>query len=143
MLPITGKVEYRVRYADTDQMGVVYYGHYGRLYEIGRSEMVREMGFPYIELEKKGIVMPVYSVEARYRAVLRYDELITIETTLEQLPAARIEFMHRIFGEDGTLAHEARVVLVFMDMKTNKLVRAPEALIGVLKAQGPSSAPAT
>jgi len=134
MIPITSRVSYRVRYADTDQMGVVYYGNYGRLYEIGRSEMVREMGFPYIELEKKGIAMPVYSVEARYRAVLRYDELITIETTLERLPAARMEFVHRIFGENGTLAHEARVVLVFMDMKTNRLVRAPGELVEVIES---------
>jgi len=77
-LPITAKVQYRVLYADTDQMGVVYYGNYGKFYEMGRSEMVREMGFPYLEMENMGIVMPVYSVEARYRNVIRYDELVTV-----------------------------------------------------------------
>ena len=90
--------------------------------------MVRRMGFPYIELEKKGVVMPVYSVEARYKSVIRYDELITIETTVRDLPGARMEFFHRIFNEDGTLAHEATVVLVFMDMESQKLVRAPGVL---------------
>ena len=134
MQPITTTTKYRVRYADTDQMGVVYYGNYGRLYEIGRSEMVRQMGFPYVELEKRGIVMPVYSVEARYRSVLKYDELITIETTLKEIPAARIEFFHRIYNEAGDLAHEAKAVLVFMDMKNNKLIRAPEELVNVLEA---------
>ena len=62
MLPITSRTQYRVRYADTDQMGVIYYGNYGRLFEIGRTEMIREMGLPYIELEKSGVMMPVYSV---------------------------------------------------------------------------------
>ena len=101
MLPVTRTVKYRVLYADTDMMGVVYYGNYGRLYEMGRTEMVRGMGLPYIELEQAGIVMPVYSVEAKYRNVINYDELITIETTVKTLPAARMEFFHRIFNEDG------------------------------------------
>ena len=132
MLPVTSKTQYRVTYADTDQMGVIYYGNYGRLLEIGRTEMIREMGLPYMELEKSGIVMPVYSVESKYRNVLKYDELITIETTLKEMPAARIEFFYRIFNEAGKLAHEAKVVLVFLDKKTNRPVRAPEKLLKVL-----------
>ncbi len=133
MEAIKGKTQYRVIYGDTDQMGVVYYGNYGRLYEMGRSEMIRGMGFPYAELEDMGVVMPVYSVEARYRKVITYDELITIETTVKEMPTARMKFHHRIFSEDGTLAHEATVVLVFMDMKTKKLIRAPRVLLDVIK----------
>ncbi len=133
MLPITTTTNYRVTYADTDQMGVVYYGNYGRLLEIGRTEMIREMGMAYMELEKSGIVMPVYSVESKYRNVLKYDELITIETTLKEMPVVRIEFFYRIFNEEGTLAHEAKVVLVFLDRKTNRPVRAPDKLLGVIK----------
>jgi len=129
MEAVTGRTAYRVRYSDVDQMGVVYYGNYGMFYEIGRSEMVREMGFPYIEMENRGIVMPVYSVESRYRNVLKYDELISIETTVKVLPTAKMTFHHKIFNEDGTLAHEATVVLVFMDMLTKKLVRAPQVLL--------------
>ena len=132
ILPITSRTKYRVTYADTDQMGVVYYGNYGRLLEIGRTEMIREMGMAYMELEKSGIVMPVYSVESKYKNVIKYDELITIETTLKEIPAARIEFFYRIFNEEGILAHEAKVVLVFLDMKTNRPVRAPEKLLEVL-----------
>lgn len=133
MLPYTSRVKYRILYADTDMMGVVYYGNYGRFFELGRTEMIREMGMPYIVLEKAGIMMPVYSVESKYRNVLSYDELITIETTVKKLPAARMEFFHRIYNEDGGLAHEAKVVLVFLDMKTNKPVRAPERLLGLLQ----------
>ena len=132
MLPITHHTKYRVTYADTDQMGVVYYGNYARLLEIGRTEMIREMGLPYTELEKSGIVMPVYRVESVYRNVLRYDEVVTIETTLKELPAARITFHYRIFNQEGVLAHEAEVVLVFKDAGTNRPVRAPEVLMRVL-----------
>jgi len=133
MTPVTSRTQYRVRYADTDQMGVVYYGNYARLYEIGRSEMIREMGMPYMELEESGIVMPVYSVECKYRNVIKYDELITIETTLEELPEARIVFFHRIFTQEGILAHEAKVVLVFLDMECRRPLRAPEKLLEVLR----------
>jgi acyl-CoA thioester hydrolase len=139
-LPITTVTKYRVTYADTDQMGVVYYGNYGRLLEIGRTEMIREMGYPYAKLEESGIVMPVYSVESRYRNVLKYDELVSIETTLKELPAARIEFFYRIFNEEGVLAHEAKVVLVFLDMKSNRPVRAPESLLNVLRTYTNSKA---
>ena len=133
MLPHTSKIQYRVIYADIDKMGVVYYGNYARLFEMGRTAMIREMGLPYIELEKDGVMMPVYSVESKFRNVLKYDELITIETTVKELPTARMEFFHRIYNEDGGLAHEARVVLVFMDMKTGRPVRAPEKLVSLLK----------
>ena len=134
MLPITSKTQYRILYADTDMMGVVYYGNYGRLFEMGRTEMIREMGMPYIELEHAGIVMPVYSVESKYRNVLKYDELISIETTVKEVPAVRMEFFHKIYNEDGGLAHEAKVVLVFMDMKTGRPVRAPKMLTDLLES---------
>jgi acyl-CoA thioester hydrolase len=91
------------------------------------------MGMPYIELEHAGIVMPVFSVESKYRNVIKYDELITIETTVEKVPAVRMEFFTRIYNEDGKLAHEAKVVLVFMDMKTGRPVRAPEQLVKLLE----------
>jgi len=133
MLPITHTTKYRVLYADTDMMGVVYYGNYGRLFEMGRTEMIREMGMPYIELEHKGIVMPVFSVESKYRNVLNYDELITIETTVKELPAVRMEFFHKIYNESGKLAHEAKVVLVFLDRNTNRPVRAPESLVKLIE----------
>ena len=134
MLPYTSKVQYRVIYGDTDMMGVIYYGNYGRLFEMGRTEMIREMGMPYIELEHAGIVMPVYSVESKYRNVLKYDELISIETTVKEVPAVRMEFFHKIYNEDGGLAHEAKVVLVFMDMKTGRPVRAPKMLTDLLES---------
>ncbi len=133
MEPITSRTIYRIRYADTDQMGVMYYGNYARLYEIGRSEMIRESGMAYRGLEESRVVMPVYSVEARYRSSLTYDELVTIETTVRELPAARMTFHHRIFSQEGKLAHEATVVLVFLDARSNSPVRAPQKLLSLLE----------
>lgn len=129
MKPITSSTSYRIIYGDTDQMGVVYYGNYARFYEMGRTEMIRELGFPYLELEQQGIAMPVYSMEARYKDVLTYDEQIRIETTVKHVPLARMEFFHRIYKENGCLANEARVELVFMDLESRKLVRAPGILL--------------
>ena len=100
--------------------------------------MIRGMGLPYVELEKEGIAMPVYSVESKYRNVLKYDELITIETIVKDLPTARIEFYHRIYNQAGELAHEAKIILVFMDIRTSKVVRAPEKLVNVLKSWRPT-----
>jgi len=132
-LPVTSTTQYRVRYADTDQMGVVYYGNYGRFYEIGRAEMIREMGMAYLEMEQNGVSMPVFSVEAKYLYKLTYDELISIETTVREMPAARMTFHHRIYNEAGILAHEATVVLVFLDESTGRPVRAPGRLTRLLK----------
>ena len=133
MKPITTTTRYRVRYADTDQMGVVYYGNYARFYEIGRTEMIRELGMPYTELEAGGVMMHVYSVEAKYRDVIRYDELITIETMVTEMPAARMIFDHRILNGEGKVVHEARVVLVFLDMITHRPTRAPGRLVALLR----------
>lgn len=130
--PKINSTKYRVRYADTDQMGVVYYGNYARFYEIGRTEMIREMGMAYSELEAGGIMMPVHTVESKYLDAIRYDELITIETRVDELPMARMEFFHRILNEKGRLVHEARVVLVFLDRVSGRPVRAPARLIRLM-----------
>ena len=132
MIPVTTTTHYRIRYADTDQMGVVYYGNYARFYEIGRTEMIRELGLPYRELEESGVMMPVYSMEIKFRDVLRYDELITIETSVREMPAARMIFDHRILNEEGRVVNEARVVLVFLDIATRRPTRAPARLLDLL-----------
>ena len=72
------KTTYRVRYADTDQMGYVYYGNYARLYEIGRVEALRDLGFSYKETEESGVMIPVYENHSKFIAPVLCDELITI-----------------------------------------------------------------
>ncbi len=130
---ITTKTTYRIRYADTDQMGVVYYGNYPRFYEIGRSEMIRDLGYTYRELEKTGVFMPVASLTAQYRMPLYYDELITIETSIKKLPQARMVFFHTIYNSKHELVHTAEVTLVFLSKETSRPVRVPEYMIKALQ----------
>ena len=125
--------QYRVRYADTDQMGYVYYGNYARLYEIGRVEALRSLGFSYKEMEESGVMMPVYENKSRYIAPALYDELLTIRTTIKTIPAARIIFHYEIFNSLNTLVHTGETTLVFVKMENNRLTLAPPKILEKLE----------
>lgn len=123
---------YRVCYADTDQMQYMYYGNYARLYEIGRVEAMRHLGFSYKNFEANGILMPVMDLQAKYLAPARYDELLTIRTTVLELPAARIKFKYEVFNEKQELLNEAFTTLVFVNSTSNRPMRAPADFIAAL-----------
>lgn len=125
----THECTYRVRYADTDQMGYMYYGHYAKLYEIGRSEMIRDTGLSYRYMEETlGIMMPVLSLECRYRLPAKYDDLLTIRTVLRQMPSKMITFDHEILDSQGQLLNTGLVKLFFIDMQSQRRVSAPDYL---------------
>ena len=107
----------RTRYAETDQMGVVYYGNYPQYLELGRVEWLRSIGFTYKAMEEEGIMMPVVSLQIQYKKPALYDELITIRTKLKELPSTKIEFNYEILNEKGELLSTANTVLVFVDAK--------------------------
>lgn len=138
---IKGTVKYRVLYADTDKAGIVYYGTYARFYELGRTELIRGLGYAYKSLEDMGVIMPVRSVNAKYMKTLAYDEEITIETWMDKMPEARAVFHTNIYNEAGELANYSEVTLVFLDMETLKLMRAPKELTDVLRAKGIETQP--
>lgn len=115
----------RTRYAETDQMGVVYYGNYPQYLELGRVEWLRSIGFTYKAMEEEGIMMPVVSLQIQYKKPALYDELITIRTKLKELPSTKIEFNYEILNEKGELLSTANTVLVFVDAKTFRPVRCP------------------
>ena len=81
---ITSRTKIRVRYADTDRMGRVYYARYLEWFECGRSQYFRDIGLPYTQLEATGIFLPVMEVHCRYRNAPAYDEIIVVETNLDQ-----------------------------------------------------------
>ena len=116
----------RTRYAETDQMGVVYYGNYPQYLELGRVEWLRAIGLTYKEMEAEGIMMPVVSLQIQYKKPALYDELITIRTKLKDLPSTKIEFDYEILNEKGELLSTANTILVFVDAKTFRPVRCPE-----------------
>jgi len=123
----------RVRYAETDQMGYVYYGRYADFYEVGRTEMIRKLGFTYPEFEEAGIMMPVREIKIRYFKPARYDDLLTIKTSLKTLPGARITFHYEVFNEQAKLLNTGEVTLVFIGDQSRRPVRAPEKLLQALQ----------
>lgn len=124
----------RVRYGETDQMGYLYYGNYAQYYEIGRVEMLRSLGLTYKSMEEElGVMMPVLSLQMRYVRPAFYDELLTIRTTLRQLPDQFITFHVELYNEKNKLVNGGSVRLCFVDKKSNKTMAAPAYLIEKLR----------
>ena len=125
-------VKYRVCYADTDQMGYVYYGNYARLYEIARVETLRSLGVSYKSLEDNGIGLPVAEHYTKFIAPGLYDDELTVICQVDMLPTAKIVFSYRIKNEIGDLINEGKTTLVFVDLKTKKVVKAPDFILNAL-----------
>ncbi|QIP14457.1 acyl-CoA thioesterase [Spirosoma aureum] len=123
----------RVRYYDTDQMGIVYYGNYARFYEIGRVEALRHLGMEYKNLEARGIGMPVYDMSSRFIRPAKYDDLLTIRVTIPQLPTTRILFRYEIFNQDGQLLNTGETTLIFLKSATGRPGPAPADLVEAAK----------
>ncbi len=124
---------YRIRYADIDQMGYMYYGHYPRLYEIGRVEALRSLGLRYRTLEEMGVMMPVYECHCKYLQPAKYDDLITIRVIIKEMPRMRIVFFYEIYNEENVLLHTGETTLVFVKMATNRLTSCPDEILDRLK----------
>jgi acyl-CoA thioester hydrolase len=119
----------RVRYAETDQMGIVYYGNYAQYFEIGRVESMRQLGYSYKEMEKEGIILPVVEMHIKYLRSAVYDDLLTIQTTLQEMPHDhRITFLQEVFNEQGKLLTSGHVVLYFLDNVTRRRTIMPKDL---------------
>ena len=123
---------FRVRYAETDQMGVVYHGNYAQYFELGRVEWLRAMGITYRSMEDNGIMLPVISLHIDYKKSARYDDLLTLETQLVARPLVKIAFDYRLFNAEGELLATAHTVLVFMDKATGKPIKCPGYILGLL-----------
>ena len=123
-----------MHYALTDQMGVVYYGNYAQFYEIGRTEAIRQLGFTYKDIEAMGIIMPVVEMNSKFLRPAKYDDLITVKTTLRELPTGHaINFFFEIFNENDKLLNAGNVVLYFMEAVTMKRTKMPTELEEKLK----------
>lgn len=119
----------RVRYGETDKMGVVYYGNYPLYYEVARTEMIRNLGFTYRKLEESGIMMPVLSLNVKYIRPAYYDDLLTVKVFVKKMPTSRIEFEYEIYNEKEELLNVGNTVLVFLNAETNRPQQPPELLM--------------
>ena len=123
-----------MHYALTDQMGLVYYGNYAQFYEIGRAEAIRQLGYTYKDIEAMGIIMPVVEMNSKFLRPAKYDDLITVKTTLRELPTGHaINFFFEIFNEEDKLLNAGNVVLYFMEAVTMKRSKMPIDLEKKLK----------
>ncbi|MCD8102798.1 MAG: acyl-CoA thioesterase [Alistipes sp.] len=122
---ITRDIQIRVRYKETDAMGVVHHSNYVTYYETARTEMLREFGTTYRALEESGIMLPVRDVTMRFFTPARYDDLLTVRISLCEMPGVRMTFYHDVLNEQGELVNTGTVVLVFMNAATRKACRAP------------------
>lgn len=127
------EINIRVRYAETDQMGFVYYGNYATYYEVARVEALRKIGFSYNEMELNGVGMPVIDLHTKYHQPARYDDLLTVKLTIAELPKARIVFNYEVTNPEGKLINSGETTLVFMNMKTMRPVKMPNKLAELLK----------
>ena len=119
----------RVRYGETDQMGVVYHGNYASYFEIARTEWLRNLGVTYKELENKGIMLPVISLFFNFIKSAKYDDVLTITVILKKKPLVKIEFDYEIYNQKIEKISVGNSVLAFMDMKTNKPLRCPNYIL--------------
>lgn len=122
---IIAENQIRVRYAETDQMGYVYYGNYSTYFEVARVELFRTYGVSYKEMEEQGVMMPVLEQKIKYIRPAKYDDLLTIKTYLKEKPGVRIRFEYEVYNEENTLLTKAETALVFVDMKTGRPTNAP------------------
>ncbi|MCI2229701.1 acyl-CoA thioesterase [Polaribacter sp. MSW13] len=119
----------RVRYSETDQMGVVYHGNYAQFFELGRTEWLRSLGVTYKDMETSGIMLPVISLNCNFIKSALYDDILTIHTFLRKKPMVKIEFDYEILNQNDELICTGNSVLAFMNMNTLKPARCPDYLL--------------
>ena len=127
------QVQVRVRYSETDQMGVVYHGNYIPYFEIGRVEWLRNKGISYKSLEESGIALPIVSMTINYKKPARYDDLLTVITKFKSHSSVKIEFDCEIRNEKDELLTTAQFLLVFVSLKTGKPIAPPDYILELLK----------
>lgn len=123
----------KVRYSETDQMGVVHHGNYAQYLEIARLEWLDRLGVSYKTMEEQGVMLPVYEMEFKFIKPAKFDDILRIETNLNNVPGVRIEFKYAVFNQENELITTATTVLVFMDSKTKRPIRCPEYVLDKLK----------
>lgn len=127
------QIQVRVRYSETDQMGVVYHGNYVPYFEIGRVEWLRNKGVSYKIMEESGVALPIVSMTLNYKKPARYDELLTVTTAFKSQTTVKVEFDCEIHNEKNELLTTAHFILVFVDLLTGKPIQPPQYIKDILE----------
>jgi len=124
----------KVRYAETDQMGVVHHGNYAEYLEIARLDWLDALGVSYKSMEREGVMLPVYELKFKFIKSALFDDELKIVTKLKKIPSVKIEFEYEIFNQKDELLTTASTILVFMDTNSRKPRRCPEYILDKLNA---------
>lgn len=129
----SSETKVRVRYAETDRMGYVYYGNYATYYEVGRVEALRQLGLSYKEMEDNGIMLPVLEFSIKYFKPAFYDEELTIKTIIPEIPQARIKFLYECYNNNNILLNKGETTLVFVNTSSGRPCSAPDFFLDKIK----------
>lgn len=122
-----------VRYYETDQMGIVHHSNYIRYFECGRTAMLKELGLPIGRIEEAGVMLPVVSVECRYKTPAVLGDTLRIVTSVDEVPRARLVIRNEVYNPSDQLVCEGSVTLGFIDSNTRRPVRCPEMLVKIFE----------
>ena len=123
-----------IRYDEVDKMGYVYHGNYAKYYHISRTALLKKVGICDRELETQNIILPIIEMNIRYLKPVFYGDIITVRTSLKEIPKIRMHFSHKVFNRDNEIINEADSTLIFVDSHSRKPMRIPDSVINKLKS---------
>jgi len=122
---ISSVTNIRVRYSETDKMGYLHHANYLNYFEVSRTEILRNMGLTYKEMEEDGILLPVLSVTINYKAPAYYDDILIVKTYLKRMPSIKVFFEYEVYNESSELICTGDSTLVFIDASSRKPRKPP------------------
>lgn len=132
---MTSELELDVRYYETDQMGIVHHSNYIRYFECGRSDMMQKAGLPIEKIEEAGIMLPIVSVECKYRRPAKMGDRLRVVSMVKDLPTAKMVIFSEVYNQNNELLCTGTVTLGFIDAATRKPVRCPQSILDVVGSQ--------
>lgn len=129
---IHSETEFPVRYYETDQMGIVHHSNYVRYFECARNVLLNEIGYPIEVCEQEGVMIPIVSLECRYRYSAKMGDTVRAVAEVESVPMAKLYIRQAVYNQNGELCAEGSVVLGFIDSITRRPVRCPEKLVKLI-----------
>ncbi len=132
MITTENKIE--IRYDEVDKMGYVYHGNYAKYYHISRTVLMNQIGICDRELEKQNIILPIIKMNIRYLKPVFYGDIITVRTSLKELPEIRMQFYHEVLNQNSEIINKAESTLIFVDSKSRKPIRIPENVFNKLQS---------
>lgn len=130
---ITAKNKIQIRYDEVDKMGYVYHGNYAKFYHISRTELLRKIGISDKQLESRNILLPVIEMSIKYLKPIFYDDIITIQTSLNHMPSSRMKFLHEVRNHSNEVINQAESTVVFVDINSRKPMKVPELIVNKIK----------